>query len=241
MSFDITFHSFRVDEIQRYLFDVWRDPSRAGARAAELTDDDEKREQIVTTIYELFPRWQALREEGALELDQTVAFACAALSGYAHFYHYARGSALSFAAEHVAAIAALFVPLSHLPHAPPDLGASRGRGALIERNFSASGWIPPERFDDLLRALDALDAQRRAGSVALFSLFDDADRQSLEAAVTAARQRGAGLIEAADLVVPARREGSTDLDKLRLIEPLAAPTPDARRVFPCLSKARGEY
>ncbi|MBW2732201.1 MAG: hypothetical protein JRH20_07385 [Deltaproteobacteria bacterium] len=249
-SFDVTFHPFGAEEIDRYVFDVWRNPSLARARARELNDDGAKQEVIITTIYAQFAAWRAQLETGQVETGQlkgtkTLAFACAALSGYRHFYSYAQGSALAFAAEFAPEIANLFIPLSALPNAPPELASIDFNGGLLDTNYSASGLLPLQHFAALRCALDGL-REKAESSAALFCLFDEHDREALESALAAAEGLGVGLMEAADLVVPAERTGSTDLDKLRLIrqrkqgcgpEECGPGEPQGREQFPCLCKS----
>lgn len=236
MSFDISFHPFGPEEIERYVFDVWRAPALSKQRAAELTDDPLKQRAIVETLYARFPAWRDEALEGTLRTNETLALSCAALSGYRHFYFHARGSALSFLAEHLPELTSLFVPLSRLPGAPPELKSLDFNGALIDGNFRASGLLPLEHFDALRSAFDQLDSLRGRAPATFFSLFDAGDRRALEEALAAAERLGLGLIEAADLVVPARGEGSTDLDKLRLIHRHEQESGDVRELFPCLSK-----
>jgi hypothetical protein len=107
MGFDITFHPVSRDDLQRFVFDVFNEPSLAESRATELSADPNAQSQILE-LYGQFPQWAA---DGEAPFEATFAVACAAVAGWRHPYWYARGQALSFLATEEEAIGALLTPL----------------------------------------------------------------------------------------------------------------------------------
>ncbi|MCK5800417.1 MAG: hypothetical protein KAI47_24675 [Deltaproteobacteria bacterium] len=228
MSFDITFHPVAIADLERLVFDVWRVPERADKRAREVSEDPEKRRFILEAIYGPFDAWRSQAAGGALRFDKTLGFACAAIAGYRHGYFYGGASAISFATAAIPALA-LFTPLGACVPGARDLDLGDG---LLTENYSASGLILPEAFDDLHQGLDLLDTQRHT-IPALFSLFEAPARDALDSAIIYAEKRGLALMEVSDLIEPAEHRGSTDLDNLRVTKPQGVMTSDPEQLFPC--------
>jgi len=243
MTYDVTFHPVASKDLVRFVVDVWDDPALAAPRANELCSDPEKRRFIEDAIYGRFGEWQQQAARGELAVAPTLALACAAIAGFRHGYWHAVGSSISAAAEVTSAImpgfSSLLSPLGESIGGSLAALADQSGGRLCG-HYSASGLLPPKRFTALRQALDTLAARQAKGATpALFGLFDPPARRALEQALEYAERRGLALCEAADLVEPRARRGSTDLDNLRLTHVPAelAPNPlrePAKSVFPCL-------
>jgi hypothetical protein len=214
MPFDITFHPVDPADLERFVFDVWVDPELATQRAEELSTNEAKRRFIVEALYGPFDTWRELAARDELRFGVTLGLVCAAVAGYRHDYFYGGASALSFAAERIPGLD-LFRPIGDQIAAARSVDGSDGR---LSGNYSASGLIMPASFVALRAGLDDLEAAR-ADDPALFALFSADERAALIAALDYAEARGLALLEAADLVEPARRRGSTDLDRLRARAP----------------------
>lgn len=236
MPCDITFHPVAPQTLQVFFFDVLDDPSLAGPRARELCQDAAKAAFVEQAIYGSFRAWRRRLVAGEPCFGQTIAFGCAAIAGYREGYSYGGSSALGALAPHYPELAACFTPLPRaLPGAASWIDESDG---LLWGNYCGSGLLLPETFTRVREVLTQLEAhQSRADCPpALFGLFDEAARRALELALGRAEAQGLALLEAADLVEPWARRGSTDLDNL-LVTPPPGERPSVtavRESFPCL-------
>ncbi|PID39709.1 MAG: hypothetical protein CSB49_00875 [Proteobacteria bacterium] len=233
MPYDITFHPVDPADLQRFVFDVWSAPALAEERATELCPDDEgKRRFVLEALYAPFAGWRETVEGGRaadLPFGRTLALVCAAVAGYRHDFFYGGASALSFAAERLPDFGGV-TPIGEVFEQARELDRTGGR---LDGNYSASGLWSPTRFEGLRAGLEALE-QTRASEPSLFSLFIGDERDALLGALAYAEARGLALLEAADLVEPSRRCGSTDLDRLRARPPRSAnPEAPLRELFPC--------
>lgn len=241
MPCDITFHPVAVETLQHFFFDVFADPSLASKRARELCPDNAKRPFVEHAIYGSLDTWRERLAAGEPCFGQTVAFGCAAVAGYREGYCYGGSSALSAVGQHTPELAACFTPL---PKAISGAAALQDDSkGLLWGNYCGSGLLLPETFARLREILaDLADRQARSECPpALFGLFDDASRRALELALSRAEGKGLALMEAADLVEPWARRGSTDLDNL-CVTPPSGERPSAaavREIFPCL-RERGQ-
>jgi hypothetical protein len=208
LSFDVTFHPIAADELQRFVFEVLLDPGIAESRAAEVTEDPEKRRALV----ELYEQLHGVEQEVILgkEPFSTLALGIAGVAGYLHPFWYVRGAAVSFLAEiDEEGFGPFLVSLR-------SLSPRRYRGVddkapgRIRENFAGGGLIEHRKLPALQQRLVADDEDSAVAEV-----FDDAALECLEAAVDYAIARKCGLIEAADLVVPSEDEAFTDLENLR--------------------------
>lgn len=194
--------------MQRAVFDVANSPALAAARAKSLTTSKAKRDDLTAGVLNRLADFVGeVQESGGF--GETIAFATAAVAGYLHPYWYARGSALSFLAAEDPSIVALFTSWQGLAAGVVSTLSDDSAG-LISANYSASGFITPER----LGALQALLAKAKKKSP-FFEVFDEDGFDALRRAVDYAAAHGLGLMEASDLVVPMTNEGFTDLDNLR--------------------------
>lgn len=213
MGFDVTFHPIGTNQLRRFLFEVIEDSSLSETRAAELSSDPKKRKGLLA-LYKVFPEW--LAGGGDPPLGNTFAVAAAVIAGFLHPYWYSRGTALTFLAEeHVAEMKEVFVPLGQVvPGRLSELpDASRG---MIYGNESASGFIPPDRVMRAQELLQSLaDRPGRAGLSLLETLVDEDGLESLRAAMKYCLERGLGMIEASDVVVPIADECMTEFENLR--------------------------
>ena len=210
MGFDVTFHPVSKEDLKRFLVDVIEDPKLIGARLNELSKDEAARRDIRTGIYDKFPDWLSEFEDGGdVTFEGTFAFAAAALAGYRHPYWYARGSAVAFLLEVAPHLGGFFVPLGRQFKGPiaklPDYS-----GGLISQNYTASGFVEPQRLPDLKKALAELAANKK-----LFQVFDEAGFDAVSRAIDYALPKGLGLMEATDLVVPISNETFTEPANMR--------------------------
>jgi len=201
MGLDVTFHPVSVEDLQRFLFDVFEAPAVA-SRLPELTPNAALRELIIAE-YAKFERWQ---EEDA-PLEATYAMLAATLAGARHPYWYSRGDSLSGLASEDPGIDSLFVPFTKLAHGPfRDLpNPSAGR---ITENYTASDIVPAQALPQFAARLsDLADVLRET--------WDDENLASLHATVRYAREKGLGLMEVGDLVVPIVNEYGTEPENFR--------------------------
>jgi hypothetical protein len=202
MGYDITFHPISKEDLERYLFQVADTPSISDARARELAANDDDYQMIMDFYYRNFPEW--LVEAAAQEKQGIPAFSsrfvrtAAALAGFKHPYWYCRGSALSFVVEREASLHALITPVNRIAS-----GVLAGIGdcseGLITENFSAGGFIAD---------IGALRQELSRHSKSVDKVFDSEGHWALENAMNYAEQHRLGLIEAADVYVPAEGGGS---------------------------------
>lgn len=210
MGFDVTFHPVSKEDLKRFLVDVVEDPKLIGARLNELSKDENARRDIRAGIYDRFPDWLSEFEEGGdLTFEGTFAFAAAALAGYRHPYWYARGSAVAFLLETAPHLGGFFVPLGRQFKGAiaklPDYS-----GGLISQNYTASGFVEPQRLPDLKKELVALAASKK-----LYQVFDEQGYDAVSRAIDYALPKGLGLMEATDLVVPISGETFTEPANMR--------------------------
>lgn len=208
MGFDVTFHPVSLAAVQHAVFDVANAPALAAARAKALASSKAKRDDLTAGVLNRLGDFVGeVQESGGF--GETIAFATAAVAGYLHPYWYARGSALSFLAAEDPSIVALFTSWQGLATGVVSTLSDDSAG-LITANYSASGFITPEK----LVTLQALLANAKKKSP-FFEVFDEDGFDALRRAVDYAAAHGLGLMEASDLVVPMTNEGFTDLDNLR--------------------------
>jgi len=201
MGYDVTFHPVSRNQLKHFVFDVFNDASVAESRAAELSNDPEAQEQIVG-LYGQFPEWE---EDDEAPFEATFAVAAAAIAGWLHPYWYARGQALSFMAFEHPEVAECFTPLPRLATGRFASLPDDSDGFLGE-NFTASGFISPDKFDTLTRLVKELAAPK---------FFAQDGLESLHAALGYARAKGLGLLEATDIVVPSAGEFTSNPENLR--------------------------
>jgi len=213
MGFDVTFHPIGADQLRHFLFDVLDDGSLAAARAAELSAEPKHR-KVLDQLYESFPEWLAGR--GDPPVGNSFAVVAAVIAGFLHPYWYARGTALTFLAEeHLPEIKSLFVPLGRLGPGPLAALPDESRG-MIYGNESASGFIPPQKIARAQELLESLgDRPGRAGLSLLETAVDEEGVESLQAALLYCRERGLGMVEAADVVVPIADHCVTNFENMR--------------------------
>lgn len=239
MGFDVTFHPVDKQDLKHFLFDVVEDNSLADSRAAELATDEEKR-KMVMLIYSQFPEWLRDMEtfddslfrtretmgwkiRAALhryprryyEIGPTFAYAAAAIAGFRHPYWYSRGSALSFLIQYAPILKFIFIPLPRLFPGKLSKVTDASGGRIIE-NYCGSGYIEAQRLQFLERYLQSLEIRRvPGGKSVIYQVFDDDNIHALMAAVTYAKDRQLGLMEASDIVVPIADQFASDPDNLR--------------------------
>lgn len=201
MGWDVTFHPVGADELERFVFQPAGAPTLGPQRAAELTNDPGLRDMLAGN-YARIPDWLASGEP----CEKTFSFLAACVAGFRHPYHYARGAAICFALAEDEGFArrfprGLFQPLSSMAPVMAEVGGE----VVFSENYSASGWIPPRRLARLRRAVEE-SSYFASGSEG---------RRALLAAIDYARERGLGLLEATDLVVPIAGSCSSDPNNLR--------------------------
>lgn len=208
MSHDITFHPIAADELQRFVFEVLLDPGIAESRAAEVTEDPEKRRALI----ELYEQLHGVEQDVILgkEPFATLSLGIAGVAGFLHPYWYVRGAAVSFLAElDEEGFGPFLVSLR-------TLTPRRYRGVddkapgRIRENFAGGGLIEHRKLPGLQQRLIDDEEGSPVGEV-----FDAESLECLEAAVDYAIAHKCGLIEASELVMPSEDEAFTDIDNLR--------------------------
>jgi hypothetical protein len=204
MGFDVTFHPVSPADLQRYCFDVASDPELARVRVAEIAASQGKQRDLFDGVLSRLPEFVEEQRQGASQFGSTVAMAAAAVAGYIHPFWYARGCALSFVCDKRPEVARLITPLPELA-AGPIAELSDETGGLLSSNYTAGGVVLPEALPKLAELVEE----------GAFESFDEDCLDSLRRAIAYARERGLGLMEATDLVVPFSGEAYTDTDNLR--------------------------
>lgn len=184
MGYDITFHPVSEKELRYYFFDVVENHDLAEVRAHELAKSEYDYEWLLG-IYNNFPDWLHSQEE----IEPTFAYAAAAVAGFIHPYWYLRGQALTFLdTKHP--IVSLFVPLTEL--GGPKLASLGPEATIISRNYSASGYLPHNRLDELQQLLSESDVE-------VSEIFSERGKESLQVTIKYAKENGLGFIEASDI------------------------------------------
>ncbi len=217
MGYDITYHPITRDELNRFIFDVIKNPGVANERAAHLSKNPDKRERI-KTIYSKLPHLRNAVISGEYPFSGSYAYVIAGIAGYLHPYWYARGSCISFISEKDQGTGTLFKKyafkgmLESLVSVAPDTfkGMSDKSKGLIEGNYTGSGYIDNKK---LARLKDSLNNGTQRELVS--SAFDEKGLIAINHAIDYAIANGAGLLEASDMVVPISNECRSDYDNLR--------------------------
>ena len=199
MGHDITFHPVRVSDLRRFVFEVAADPGVGAERAAELGTDDLDVSQILD-LYGHFPSWNLNVQSGQASVNQTFAFACAAVAGYRHPFWFTRGAAVGFLEDLAPELAQLFESVSSCCE-PLELPPS---SPLLSGNNTAGGVLPLRHFGQLREILEKLG--NRPGDWAtdtLHDVFGDTGLDALDRALNYAAENDLDLIEASEIVIPA--------------------------------------
>jgi hypothetical protein len=138
-------------------------------------------------------------------------FMAACVAGFLHPYWYARGATLSFVCIKTVGLD-LFTPFYRVGNgrirSVRDLG-----GETLDENYTASSLIE----DAMLLRVQAWLAKPDSAPAAFGEIFHQSARESLEAAVSYARERGLGLLEASDLIEPGGGSFMTNPQNLRTL------------------------
>lgn len=131
MGFDVTIHAVSESDLQRYVFDVVRDPALARSRARELTTDEAKLAWLFR-MYEAFPEWK----EDISDMSSTFGIACGVVAGFRSLFWYVRNEAISW----IPGVDELMIPLAALA---PDVFniETQNLPKKLLSNESASGII----------------------------------------------------------------------------------------------------
>ena len=160
MGYDVTFHPVSAAELQRFVFDLVDKPALAKARVAEISSVARKRKDLIDISGHL----SAFAAQAAADrhaFGNTIAFAAAAVAGFLHPYWYARGAALTFLC--VTKLAkSTEVPFTPLPKLAKGKVAKLkdGSDGFLTNNYTASGFIAPERIAGVEALLDRLVAKK---------------------------------------------------------------------------------
>lgn len=210
--FDITLHPISEDELVFYLIDPFNDENLVESRIHNLLkQSNPKQEAFIRSIYQNFSSW---KNDSSFEPSKTLAFSIAAIAGYLHPYFYSASLAISFLADIDNELKKAFSSLSEF-----GLNLKIESAPLIESNFSASGFIDSKHFPLIRKKVANLKTQ--SDNPRILALLDDYSFSALNEALDFAEKQDLGLIEAADLVEPYKRRGSTNLENLRA-KPFAA-------------------
>lgn len=175
--------------------------------ALRLTDHQRKQQEILA-IYEHFLHWRREVEKGSRAFPATFGYAAAALAGYLHPYWYLRGTGISTLAQQEPFFHSLIEPLASIAadYLPAATDPAHG---LITDNYQGGGYIDHSKLALLDKALHQeyrIVAQAVLGTEGL---------ATVEHVVAYALQAKTGLLEAADIVVPASGEYASDRENLR--------------------------
>lgn len=208
VGFDVTFHPIGKDELKEFVFDIIENPQLAKERAAKVTRNREKQEDLLS-LYEYFAEWKEQVQSGEELFSRTFAFAAAVVAGYLHPYWYARDGSVTFLCEGQQSFCAFLESLYDL--SPATFGGlpDDGKG-LIPTNYAGGGFIDHTKLKDLQNRL----SDPRNQDIVLDALAKDG-LSALQHAITYALANGVGLLEATDVVVPVSDECVSDFDNFR--------------------------
>lgn len=126
--------------------------------------------------------------------DKSHGFYLAVIQGFFRTYYYTRGSAFSFLAEEKPEYERYFTPWKQLmPYPFPNQAENR-----IVENYCSGAYLSPEQVEQLLRDMEE-NPQVHSD---LESLWSCGQLEVLKKALTSAKEKGCGLLEATDVVVP---------------------------------------
>ena len=196
MGYDVTFHAISKKELKKYVFDVLEEPNLAADRAKEMSEDEEKQDEI-QSIYGHMLEWIAAGPNSGDDFAKTFSFAIAALSGFLHEYYYSRNFALSL----LNIDATFFQSFTSISDTPISKFNDRSGGNIIG-NYSASGFSDnPKAILTLIEQYDLSD-------------FEDGE-DSLKRMLAYCINNDLLFFEASDIVVPFSNESFTDRDQMK--------------------------
>lgn len=213
MGYDITFHAISQRELEHYVFDVLRDPSLAGPRAAEITPDPEKQERIKTSIYQgALINWFETEKDGDgdpitnYNFAQTFAFGIAILAGYLHPYWYSRNGALRLTRDDHPSVGDMFTSYTALPGSPFSKFTDAEDVKMLNGNYTGSSVITD------VKALKLWVNERDSY---LSQDFESDGYDSLKRIIDYCLKNDLWFLEATEVCIPISDQCNSDFDNFR--------------------------
>lgn len=193
MGYDVSFHPISPKEMEEWYFTPLEWVRQGEAQkvlelAAKYGIEELYAEKYLDTL-------QAGVDTEADELfDKSHGYFIAVVQGFFRDYYYTRGSALTFLIEDKAEYMRYTTPWEGIaPHPYPNPAESR-----IVENYCSGVYLAPEQVVRLLEDLEH-DSRVRAD---LEGMWIDGQLAVLKKALNAAKDLGAGLLEATEVVMP---------------------------------------
>lgn len=206
MGYDITFHSISKAELQRYVFDVLKDPSCAESRSLEVSTTSEKSAKVLQTYYlEHLIKWMGQEQARQDDISPSFAMVTAIIAGYLHPYHYSRNFSLSLISERYPEVKAFFTSLTAIPGSPLS-GYHDPNDGLISHNYAASGIV-----DNPSNALTFILQHE----LELVAAHGEDELSAIKSSLLYSIDRDLCFIEAAEVVFPLGNACFSDFDNFR--------------------------
>jgi hypothetical protein len=212
MGLDATFHAISEEELNKYVFDVLKDPSKVSTASKEITSDEQKSDRIENAIYRdsLIHWFNSGTDSDGFEINgdnfsNTISFAIAILSGYLHPYWYSRNGAITLARGDHPDVAELFTSFADLENSPLSKYNAK-QVKFLNGNYSASG---------IIKNVDALKQWVSDNDDYLSSRFESDGYDSLNRAIDYCLENDLYFIEAAEVVIPFSDQCFSDLDNFK--------------------------
>lgn len=212
MGLDATFHAISEYELNKYVFEVLRDPAKASAFAQEISTDKDKSERIENAIYKdsLLSWFTGGADSDGCHIDgnnfaNTISFAIAILSGYLHPYWYSRNGAITLARGDHPEVVGLFTSYSEISNSPLQI-YNVNEANMLNGNYSASG---------VIKDVKSLQTWVTDNDSYLSARFESDGLDSLHRAIDYCLVNDLFFIEAAEVVVPISDQCFSDFDNFK--------------------------
>lgn len=214
MGFDVSFHVVTLEELENFVFAPLANPQEIPRCISILSRGADSR--LLENLYGNFQEWKN-GPLSASEMPWTLRFAASIISGYLHPYWYARNQAISLLPERFASEKnSIFSPMSKFFPTGFRLESEEAPLTFLG-NYSASGLIEPNRFENVELLLDVLREQDtgKDGPKQSERGLSFEGQEAIRCAIAFARTIECCLIEATDVVIPLQDKSLAPLINLR--------------------------
>lgn len=225
MGYNITFHPITREELQYYIFDVLTDFSLAESRVLKLTQDEVKRDRL-RALYREWPEMIHEVRKGNASFASNIAYPSCVIAGFLHPYWFAEDGCITFLGEEernvkVNPLLKIFgkkgpsdfkTLLITLRAYSPEVfeGIQDESYGMIFGNYTASGFIAPDKVRDLKIALTA-----KHTAYLVDKILNDKAKRALMYAIDYAIAHDCGLMEASEIFIDNKNLSFSDSDHLK--------------------------